>query len=111
MSIKKEKAALIAMQQKLIEKREAVRQELADENLIFDNITAFWGMTRGKYKTLGELMESPEGVALRKLWIGELAQKYPRFVDFVASPAADQWRQKYFPNYAEASAGKGGATA
>jgi hypothetical protein len=58
------------------------------ETLYWENLMTFWNMTGEKYKYLGELMESPEGVALRELWTGKLSQKYPRFVDFAASPEA-----------------------
>jgi hypothetical protein len=71
------------------------RRKFEQEKSSWENIMAFWELTGDKYKTLGELMESPEGTEVRKLWSGELIQKYPSFRQFIASPEAAKLRERY----------------
>jgi hypothetical protein len=99
---RKKRAEAIALEAALNEKFRLAKlefkraqRECEAEALRFENLKAFWELTGGKYKFIGELMESPEGVDLRKLWTGKLAAKYPRFTDFLASPEAAEWRQRY----------------
>lgn len=78
----------------LSERRKAER-EAERVQLIYLNLRDFSQLTGDKYQTIGALMESPEGVALRNLWTGELAIKYSRFTDFIASPEGIAWRSHY----------------
>jgi len=62
------------------------------------NLTAFWRMTGNKYATVGELMGSPEGRAVRELWATEKCAKYLHFSDFIQSSEAAELRKKHFPD-------------
>ena len=76
-------------------KAEHLQREAERAQLIYLNLRDFSQLTGDKYQTIGALMESPEGVALRNLWTGELAIKYSRFTDFIASPEGIAWRSHY----------------
>jgi hypothetical protein len=89
------RAAMKAKQHELRTEMQRKRRKFEQEKSSWENVMAFWESTGDKYKNLGELMESPEGIETRKLWSGELIKKYPTFKQFIASPEAAPLRDRY----------------